>query len=110
MGYFRRQRPTVPPLWGSCRSVLGILFSRDFSDRGVEHAIESLLADRIRACDVLRMRHRSGTIYYINLLVDWADVATLRARRFSHWGELGYFTSILPHADTIQQASISRSN
>jgi diacylglycerol kinase (ATP) len=74
----------------------GNSFLRDFSDRGVEHAIESLLADRIHACDVLRMRHRSGTIYYINLLSMGfsADVATLRARRFSDWGELGYFTSI----------------
>ncbi len=74
----------------------GNSFLRDFSDRGVEHAIESLLADRIRPCDVLRMRHRSGTIYYINLLSMGfsADVATLRARRFSDWGELGYFTSI----------------
>jgi YegS/Rv2252/BmrU family lipid kinase len=75
----------------------GNSFLRDFSDRGVEHAIEALLADRSRPCDVLRMRHRTGTIYYINLLSMGfsADVATLRARRFADWGELGYFTSIL---------------
>jgi len=74
----------------------GNSFLRDFSDRGVEYAIESLLAQRSRSCDVMRMRHRSGTVYYINLLSMGfsADVATLRARRFSHWGELGYFTSI----------------
>jgi diacylglycerol kinase (ATP) len=74
----------------------GNSFLRDFSDRGVEHAIDSILAGRSRPCDVMRMRHRAGTIYYVNLLSMGftADVATLRARRFSSWGELGYLTSI----------------
>jgi diacylglycerol kinase (ATP) len=74
----------------------GNSFLRDFSDRGVEYAIESILAERCRACDVLRLRHRDGVIHYINLLSMGfsADVATLRARRFSSWGELGYVTSI----------------
>jgi diacylglycerol kinase (ATP) len=74
----------------------GNSFLRDFSDRGVEHAIESLLAKRRRPCDIPRLRHRGGAIHYINLLSMGftADVATLRARRFSHWGELGYFVSI----------------
>jgi diacylglycerol kinase (ATP) len=74
----------------------GNSFLRDFSDRGVEHAIESLLAQRIRPCDVLRLRHRDGVLHYINLLSMGfsADVATLRSRRFSAWGELGYVTSI----------------
>jgi len=74
----------------------GNSFLRDFSDRGVDHAIESLLAQRTRACDVMRLRHRTGIIHYINLLSMGfsADVATLRARRFSAWGELGYVTSI----------------
>ena len=90
-------------LSGGERPTLGFLplgtgnsFLRDFSDRGVEHAIESLLAQRSRLCDVMRLRHRTGVIYYINLLSMGfsADVATLRARRFSSWGELGYVTSI----------------
>jgi diacylglycerol kinase (ATP) len=74
----------------------GNSFLRDFSDRGVEHAIESLLAGRSRACDVMRLRHKSGVIHYINLLSMGfsADVATLRARRFSAWGEPGYVASI----------------
>ena len=74
----------------------GNSFLRDFTNRGVEHAIESLLAKRSRTCDVLRLRHREGTIHYINLLSMGfsADVATLRARRFSTWGELGYIASI----------------
>ncbi|MGO9086335.1 MAG: diacylglycerol/lipid kinase family protein [Candidatus Sulfotelmatobacter sp.] len=74
----------------------GNSFLRDFSDRGVDHALESLLAGRSRVCDVMRLRHRAGVIHYINLLSMGfsADVATLRARRFSGWGELGYLTSI----------------
>ena len=74
----------------------GNSFLRDFSDRGVEHAIESIIADRSRPCDVMRLRHRSGILYYINLLSMGfsADVATLRAKRFSSWGELGYVMSI----------------
>jgi diacylglycerol kinase (ATP) len=74
----------------------GNSFLRDFTDRGVEHAIEALLAGRSQPCDVLRMQHTKGVIHYINLLsVGFAaDVATLRARRFSAWGELGYQASI----------------
>jgi YegS/Rv2252/BmrU family lipid kinase len=74
----------------------GNSFLRDFSDRGAEHAIQALLARRVRTCDVMRLRHRAGVIHYINLLSMGfaADVATLRARRFSRWGELGYIVSI----------------
>ena len=86
------QRPTLAflPLG------TGNSFLRDFSDQGIEFAIESILAQRSRPCDVLRLRHRTGIIHYINLLsVGFAaDVATLRARRFSDWGELGYLSSI----------------
>jgi len=62
----------------------------------LEHATDSIMAGRSRACDVMRLRHRNGVIYFINLLSMGfsADVATLRARRFSAWGELGYITSI----------------
>jgi YegS/Rv2252/BmrU family lipid kinase len=86
------ERPTL----GFLPLGTGNSFLRDFSDRGVEHAIESLIAGRSRNCDVLRLRHRGGVIHYINLLsVGFpADVATLRARRFSGHGELGYFVSI----------------
>src|SRR5262249_20803634 len=74
----------------------GNSFLRDFSDKGVEHAIESLLAQRSKSCDVLRLKHREGVIHYINLLSMGftADVATTRARNYSSWGELGYVISI----------------
>lgn len=74
----------------------GNSFLRDFSDRGVEFSIEALLAGRSSPCDVLRLTHQSGVLHYINLLSMGfsADVATLRARRFSGWGEIGYQSSI----------------
>jgi diacylglycerol kinase (ATP) len=74
----------------------GNSFLRDFSDKGVDYAMESLIAGRSRNCDVLRLRHKGGVLHYINLLsVGFsADVATLRQRRFSSWGEIGYQASI----------------
>lgn len=95
-GLFPEAANDRPPTLAFLPLGTGNSFLRDFSHSGVEYAIESLLAGRRRPCDVLRMRHRTGTIYYINLLSMGfsADVATLRARRFSDWGELGYFTSI----------------
>jgi diacylglycerol kinase (ATP) len=86
------ERPTL----GFLPLGTGNSFLRDFSDRGAEHAIESLIGERSQLCDVLRLRHRGGVLHYINLLsVGFpADVATLRARRFSTRGELGYIISI----------------
>jgi len=74
----------------------GNSFLREFSDRGVEHAMEALLAGRRQKCDVIRLQHRDGVLHYINLLSMGfaADVATLRARRFSAWGEPGYQAAI----------------
>ncbi len=74
----------------------GNSFLRDFSDKGVEYALDALLNGKSQSCDVLRLRHSDGVIHYINLLSMGfsADVATLRARRFNSWGELGYQTSI----------------
>jgi diacylglycerol kinase (ATP) len=86
------ERPTL----GFLPLGTGNSFLRDFSDRGLEHAVKSLMAGRTQACDVLRLRHRGGVIHYINLLsVGFpADVANLRARHFSGQGELGYVISI----------------
>lgn len=86
----------APPTLAFLPLGTGNSFLRDFTDRGVDHAIESLLAGGSRPCDVLRLRHKGGIIHYINLLSMGfsADVATLRARHFSGWGELGYQSSI----------------
>jgi diacylglycerol kinase (ATP) len=88
---------------GSQTLTLGFLplgtgnsFLRDFTEQGVEYAMQSLIAGRSRKCDVLRLRHQDGVLHYINILSIGfsADVATLRMRRFSSWGEVGYQASI----------------
>lgn len=95
-GLFPQAGVGDPPTLGFLPLGTGNSFLRDFSDRGVEHALESLIGDRTQSCDVLRLHHSAGVIHYINLLsVGFpADVANLRARRFSGHGELGYVISI----------------
>ena len=79
----------------------GNSFLRDFAGGvsgkdGLEHAMQALEARRSRPCDVLRLTHKDGTIYYTNLLsVGFAaDVAALRHRRFLGLGQAGYLLSI----------------
>jgi len=79
----------------------GNSFLRDFEDgasgkRGLEHAMQALEARRSRPCDVMRLTHKDGAIYYMNLLsVGFAaDVAALRHRRFLRLGQFGYLLSI----------------
>jgi diacylglycerol kinase (ATP) len=95
-GLFPRRESDEPATLAFLPLGTGNSFLREFTDRGVEHAIEALLAGRSQPCDVLRLRHTQGVLHYINLLAMGfaADVATLRARRFSRWGELGYQSSI----------------
>jgi YegS/Rv2252/BmrU family lipid kinase len=95
-GLFPEASGSEPPTLAFLPLGTGNSFLRDFSDRGVDYAVESLMARRSQPCDVLRLVHREGTIHYINLLSMGfsADVANLRARRFSGWGELGYQSSI----------------
>ena len=95
-GLFPQAESGEPPSLAFLPLGTGNSFLRDFSDRGVKHAIDSLLAGKSRQCDVMRLAHREGMLYYINLLSMGfsADVANLRARHFSNWGEIGYQTSI----------------
>jgi diacylglycerol kinase (ATP) len=79
----------------------GNSFLRDFEDigsgkGGLEHAMQALEARRSQPCDVFRLRHKDGAIYYTNLLSMGfaADVATLRHRRFQRLGQFGYLLSI----------------
>jgi YegS/Rv2252/BmrU family lipid kinase len=86
------------------RAALGFLplgtgnsFLRDFTDRGAEFAADAILAGRRRACDVLRLSHAAGELYFINLLSMGfaADAAVAANRRFKRLGELGYVLGVL---------------
>lgn len=81
----------------------GNSFLRDFTDRGAEHALEALLAGRKRPCDVARLTHDSGTLYYINILSLGfvADVGALANRRFKRLGAAGYGVSVVANVATL---------
>ncbi len=90
-----------PPMLGFLPLGTGNSFLRDFSDpkapdHGLGHAMRSLETGSSRACDVLRLTHKQGTLYYINLAsVGFAaDVAAMRHRRFMGLGHAGYFLAI----------------
>jgi len=92
--------PYIPTL-GFLPLGTGNSFLRDFSDpkapdRGLEHALRAIEAKDSRACDVLRLAHKHGELYFINLAsVGFAaDVAALRDRRFRRFGHAGYLASI----------------
>ena len=79
----------------------GNSFLRDFGDpkardRGLENAMRSLETGRSRNCDVLRLTHKQGELYYINLAsVGFAaDVAAMRHRQFMGLGHAGYLLAI----------------
>jgi YegS/Rv2252/BmrU family lipid kinase len=93
-----------PPALRGERPQLGFLplgtgnsFLRDFTDDGVEYATRALLEGRSRPCDVFRLVHRSGEIYFINILSLGfvANVCTLANRRFKRLGEAGYFLAVV---------------
>ena len=95
-GLFPEAQAGDPSVVGFLPLGTGNSFLRDFTQRGVDGAMEALLAQRTHACDVMRMRHKEGTIHYINLLsVGFAaDVNATRSRTFAGWGEPGYVLSI----------------
>jgi YegS/Rv2252/BmrU family lipid kinase len=86
------------------RATLGFLplgtgnsFLRDFTERGADYAVEAILTRRRRPCDVIRLDHAGGSLFYINTLNMGfaADVATLTNRHLKRLGELGYLVGVL---------------
>ena len=75
----------------------GNSFLRDFTEHGAEHASAAIIADRRQACDVLRLTHADGELYFMNLLSIGftADVTATANRRFKRLGELGYILGVL---------------
>lgn len=75
----------------------GNSFLRDFSDRGAEYAIESLIMGRARACDVIRLTHAGGVLHFINIFSIGfvSDVCALRNRSFAAFGEFGYVLGVI---------------
>lgn len=75
----------------------GNSFLRDFTDEGADGAIAAIAAGRKRPCDLLRIDHRDGTHYLINLLGLGfpALVTSLVNRRLKSFGAPGYVLGVL---------------
>ncbi|MGH9738866.1 MAG: diacylglycerol/lipid kinase family protein [Candidatus Acidiferrales bacterium] len=85
------------PILGFLPLGTGNSFLRDFTTRGVEYTVEALRSGARRSCDVIRLRHSDGEIYFLNLLSLGfpAEVGALTNRRFKRWGEFGYILGVL---------------
>jgi diacylglycerol kinase (ATP) len=66
------------------------------AERALHRVREALRQGRARACDVLRLTHREGVFYFLNLLsVGFpADVAAVTNRWFKPLGEAGYLLGV----------------
>ena len=95
-GLFPEALKAGRPALGFLPLGTGNSFLRDFTTRGVEHTIEALKAGRSRSCDVIRLKHSGGELFFTNLfsLGFPADVGDLTNRRFKRWGELGYILGV----------------
>lgn len=89
---------------GGERPCLGFLplgtgnsFLRDFGATDAEAAITALCDARRRACDVVRLTHETGQLFFINLLSLGfvADVCAVANRRFKRLGAAGYGLAVV---------------
>jgi YegS/Rv2252/BmrU family lipid kinase len=95
-GLFPLAQTQGRPTLGFLPLGTGNSFLRDFTTRGIEHTIELLKKGARRSCDIIRLRHVEGEIYFLNTLSMGfpADVGELTNRRFKRLGELGYILSV----------------
>jgi diacylglycerol kinase (ATP) len=95
-GLFPEAATAGRPTLGFLPLGTGNSFLKDFTSRGVEYTLEALRSGARRTCDVIRLRHAEGEIYFLNLvsLGFPADVGELVNRRFKRWGELGYILGV----------------
>jgi diacylglycerol kinase family enzyme len=75
----------------------GNSFLRDFTDHGAEDALQAIVEDRHRPCDVVRLEHDQGELFYINLLSLGfvADVCSTANRRFKRFGVASYALAVM---------------
>ena len=87
----------VRPTLGFLPLGTGNSFLRDFTTEGAAYSEQALVQGRHRECDVIRLKHREGEIYFINLLSLGfvADVCSVTNRRFKAFGEAGYGLGVL---------------
>lgn len=106
-GLFPQAQAQGRPALGFLPLGTGNSFLRDFTSRGAAHTIEALRNGRCRPCDVIRLRHAAGEIYFMNLLSLGfpADVAEITNRRFKRWGQLGYILGVLARLAQLEHSA-----
>jgi diacylglycerol kinase family enzyme len=85
----------------------GNSFLRDFTNDGADASLASLLANRTRPVDLIRLTHASGEIYSFNILSlgFTADVGALSNRAFKPLGHFGYWLGILVRLAQLKRRS-----
>lgn len=88
--------PSERPALGFLPLGTGNSFLRDFTTQGLAYSLDAIRKGRRRACDVIRLHHAEGDIYFLNLfsLGFPAEVAETTNRRFKGLGELGYILGV----------------
>lgn len=95
--YFGVEAPSERCRLGLLPMGTGNSFLRDFTDRGAEYTIEALADGRRRGCDIVRIHHDGGLLYFINLFSCGfvADVCTVANTRFKSLGPAGYGAGVV---------------
>lgn len=106
-GLFPEAATEGRPALGFLPLGTGNSFLRDFTTHGIDHTIQALREGRHRPCDVLRLHHRAGDTYFINMLNLGfaADAGEVANRRFKRWGQLGYVFGVLARLAHLEHAT-----
>lgn len=106
-GLFPEAETCGRPALGFLPLGTGNSFLRDFTAHGIEYTIEAIRSGRRRPCDVIRLNHAEGTLYFLNLLSLGfpADAGEIANRRFKRWGELGYIFAVLARLAALKHAA-----
>lgn len=106
-GLFPEAESGGRPALGFLPLGTGNSFLKDFTTRGMEHTLEALKNGSSRRCDLIRLRHAEGEIYFLNLVSFGlpADVGEITNRRFKRWGELGYIFGVFARLAGLQHVA-----
>src|SRR5262249_39056559 len=87
----------------------GNSFLRDFAENGANASFQALRAGRTRSVDVVRLTHKSGEIYSLNILSlgFTADVGALTNRYFKPLGQLGYLLGVFIRVAQLRRRSFT---
>lgn len=95
-GLFPRAHQRDPVEIGMVPLGTGNSFVRDFGVETEREAFAAVLSGRSRGCDVVRLEHEEGVVFFINLLSLGfsAAVGALRNKRYPSLGTMGYVLAV----------------